>query len=126
MKVQEIMHREPPTAAPGESAASAWDRMHGERIDHLVVVTDGRVVGLVSRQDLSGPSGGAHRRMGRRVADLMRHEVPTISPGTDLRRAAAQMRRHRVGCLPVVERGRLVGVITVSDLLTLLERELHA
>lgn len=126
MKVQEIMHREPPTAAPEESAASAWDRMRAGRIDHLVVVTGGRVVGLVSRQDLSGPSGGAHRRMGRRVADLMRHEVPTISPGMDLRRAAAQMRRHEVGCLPVVERGRLVGVITVSDLLMLLERELHA
>lgn len=126
MRVQEIMRREPPTAAPEESAASAWDRMHAARMDCLVVLTEGRVVGLVSRQDLSGPSGGAHRRMGRRVADLMRHEVPTVTPATDVRRAAAQMRRHQVGCLPVVERGRLVGVITVFDLLMLLERELHA
>jgi acetoin utilization protein AcuB len=126
MKVRELVHGEPPTAAPDESASSAWERMHEARVNHLVVLKEGRVVGLVSREDLSGPSGGSHRRMGRRVADLMRREVPTVSPGTDLRRAVARMRRHSVACLPVVERGRLVGAITVSDLLALLERELDA
>lgn len=125
MKVHDVIHGAPPTAAPEESAVSAWDRMHAEHVDYLVVVRQGRVEGLVSRQDLSGPSGGAHRRMGRRVADLMRRGVPTVSPGTDLRRAVARMRRDGIACLPVVERGRLVGAITVSDLLTVLERQLH-
>ena len=126
MKVREILHGEPPTAAPDESASSAWERMHEERVNHLVVLKAGRVVGLVSKDDLSGPAGGSHRRMGRRVADLMRREVPTVSPETDLRRAVTRMRRSAVVCLPVVDRGRLVGAVTVSDLLTLLERQLEA
>lgn len=125
MKVRDILHGAQPTAEPGESASAAWDRMREEHVDHLVVLDDGRVVGLVSRQDLSGPSGGAHRRMGRRVADLMRRDVPTVSPSMDVRRAASQMRRNGIACMPVVERGRLVGAITISDLLVLLERELH-
>jgi CBS domain-containing protein len=62
--------------------------------------------------------------MGRRVADLMRPDVVKASPATDVRRAAGLMRRHGVGCLPVVDRGRLVGIVTVSDLLALLERML--
>ena len=124
MKVRDILKGEPPTAAPEESAASAWERMHVKHVDHLVVLRDECVVGLISRQDLSGPSGGAHRRMGRHVADLMRRGIPTVSPDTDLRRAAAQMRQHEVSCLPVVQRGRLLGIVTVSDLLTLLERKL--
>jgi acetoin utilization protein AcuB len=126
MKVREILHGEPPTAAPDESASSAWERMHEAHVNHLVVLEEGRVVGLVSKEDLSGPAGGAHRRMGRRVADLMRRGVPTVSPETDLRRAVTRMRRNAVACLPVVERGRLVGAVTVSDLLTLLERQLDA
>jgi len=126
VKVREILHGEPPTAAPDESASSAWERMHEERVNHLVVLKAGRVVGLVSKDDLSGPAGGSHRRMGRRVADLMRREVPTVSPETDLRRAVTRMRRNALACLPVVQRGRLVGAVTVSDLLTLLERQLEA
>ena len=126
MKVREILHGQPPTATPDESASSAWDRMHQLRANHLVVLEEGRVAGLVSREDLSGPAGGGHRRMGRRVADLMRRDVPTVSPETDLRRAVARMRRHALACLPVVERGRLIGAVTVSDLLVLLERQLEA
>ncbi|HEX8795172.1 MAG TPA: CBS domain-containing protein [Polyangiaceae bacterium] len=126
MKVRDMVHGEPATAAPEESAASAWGRMQTARVDHLVVVSRGRVVGLLSRQDMSGPSGGAHRRMGRRVADLMRGEVLTVSPQTDVRSAVSRMRRQHLACLPVVERGQLVGAITVSDLLQLLEQERRA
>jgi CBS domain-containing protein len=126
MQVQQLVHGEPPTAAPEESATTAWDRMRAKRVDQLVVVSGDHVVGLVSRQDLSGPSGGARRRMGRRVADLMRSGIPTVSPSSGLRSAVSRMRRERLSCLPVIERGRLVGVITVPDLLRLLERELRA
>jgi CBS domain-containing protein len=126
MRVHEMIHGEPATATPDESAATAWSRMQADHVDHLVVLSHGRVAGLLSRQDLSGPFGGAHRRMGRRVADLMRRRVSTVSPRSEVRNAVARMRREHLDCLPVVERGRLVGAITVSDLLELLERELGA
>ncbi len=126
MKVAEILHTDVPTASPSEMASTAWETMNERETDYLVVVRDGAVVGLVSRSDLGGPKGGAHRRMGRRIADLMHREVVTATPGTDVRRAASLMRRHRLGCLPVVQRHRLVGVVTVSDLLALLERRLSS
>ncbi len=122
MKVRDVFDSTVVTATPHESASTAWDRIQKRRADHLVVVEDGRVVGVVSRHDLSGPAGGAHRRMGRRVVDLMHSRVFVVSPSTSVARAAALMQRRRVGCLPVVERKRLVGILTVWRLLSLLER----
>ena len=122
MKVGELTKGEPITAAVHESAGAAWERMHERRVAYLVVVRDGRVVGVLSRQDLAGPSGGVHRRMGRTVGDLMRRDVATVTPQTSLRRAASLMRRQGIGCLPVLRAGKLVGLLTVSHLLEILER----
>ncbi|HEY3820261.1 MAG TPA: CBS domain-containing protein [Polyangiaceae bacterium] len=122
MKVADLLEGEPVTASAPESAASVWERMHERRVDYVAVVDSaGRVVGLLSRQDLAGPSGGTRRRMGRTVGELMHLDVVTVTPKTELRRAAALMRKHATGCLPVVSRGKLVGVLTVSQLLVVLE-----
>lgn len=126
MKVRDILVARPVTAAPEESAATAWERMQTADVSHLVVLKDGQIVGILSRHDLGGPAGGTHRRMGRRVADLMRRDVVTATPETSVQRASMLMRRHGIGCLVVVVRGRLVGTVTVSRLLALLERELTA
>jgi acetoin utilization protein AcuB len=124
MIVRDIMDPRPPKAAPDESAGVAWERMHELGVDHLVVVKDDHVVGVVSRHDLGGPAGGSHRRMGRRVADLMQKDVVTATPASSVRRATSLMRRRGIGCLPVVERDRLVGLVTVTQLLGVLERAL--
>lgn len=124
MIVRDIMDPRPPRAAPDEAAGVAWERMHELGVDHLVVVQDDRVVGVVSRHDLGGPAGGSHRRMGRRVADLMHKDVVTATPASSVRRATSLMRRRGIGCLPIVERDRLVGLVTVSQLLGVLERAL--
>jgi acetoin utilization protein AcuB len=124
VKLREILDDSPATASPDESAGTAWERMRNEDVAHLVVIKDGRVVGMVSRHDLGGPSGGAHRRMGRRVADLMRRDVITATPEMSVRRASMLMRKHRIGCLPVVARNQLVGAVEVSRLLALLEKHL--
>ncbi len=124
-RVGDVLRAGPATAAPDESATGAWERMRELGVEHLVVLHQGEVVGVLSAHHLSGPFGGVHRRMGRRVADLMTTDVVTVSPSTDLRRAARLMRSRRVGCLPVVARGRLVGALTTADLLALLERLLR-
>jgi CBS domain-containing protein len=64
--------------------------------------------------------------MGRRVGDLMHGAVVTATPATSVRRGSMWMRRRGVGCLPIVSRGRLVGVVTISLLLTVLEKLLLA
>lgn len=121
LKVCDVMREKVATAAPNESAGAAWDRMRAERVDHLVVVQDEQVAGTLARHDLSGPGGGAHRRMGRTVGDLMGRSPVTIAPDATIARAAALMRKRRVACLPVVEKkGRIVGVLTTHEMLGIL------
>jgi CBS domain-containing protein len=126
MRVKEILDDDPALASPNESAGVAWERLKALGKHHLVVVHGGRVVGVVSAHDLSGPAGGAHRRMGRRVGDLMRPDVRSVTPSTSVRTAAARMRREGIGCLPVLGAGKkLVGIVTVAQLLAVLERALR-
>jgi CBS domain-containing protein len=124
VKLRDILDPSPATASPDESASSAWERMRSLKVNHLVVLKDRLIVGVLSRRDLSGPAGGTHRRMGRRVGELMRGPVITASPTTALRSAVLTIRRKQIDCLPVVRRGKMVGIVTVSQLLGLLEREL--
>lgn len=121
LKLRDIMLENVTTATTSEAASAAWSRMRSAGVDHLVVVDDdGKIVGILSLHDLSGPHGGFRRRMGRKVGDLMRPDARTSTPGTSIARAARLMRQYRVGCLPVVTRGRLAGLVTTWDLLRLL------
>jgi acetoin utilization protein AcuB len=124
LKLSDILDAHPVTASPHESAGAAWERLKATGADHLVVLTDEKVVGVLSRHDLGGPAGGTRRRMGRRVGDLMRRDVVTATPGTSVRSGSMRMRRCGVGCLPIVAGGRLVGVVTASRLLAVLEKVL--
>jgi CBS domain-containing protein len=56
----------------------------------------------------------------------MRRDVVTATPAASVRGGSMRMRRCGVGCLPIVERGRLVGVVTASRLLAVLEKVLAA
>jgi signal-transduction protein with cAMP-binding, CBS, and nucleotidyltransferase domain len=73
-------------------------------------------VGVVSERDLGGRRGASLIR-DRRVSEVMTSPAVTASPTTTLRRAANLMRGRSIGCLPVVEAGRLRGIVTVSDIL---------
>jgi acetoin utilization protein AcuB len=121
MQVRDVMSSRVLTAGREETATAVWERLRAARSAYLVVVTkDGKVAGTLSAQDLSGPAGGGHRRMGRTVADLMRRDVVTATPATTVARAAAMMRKNRVGCLPVMNRGKLVGLLTIDEMLGIL------
>jgi acetoin utilization protein AcuB len=122
MNLRDLMNPRPVTASPDEAAGTAWERMHALRTDHLVVVQDGRVVGVVSRHDLGGPGGG-DGRLGRPIKELMHADDVVVSPMSSVRRAAMLMRKHGIACVPVVECEQLVGIVTVGHLLELLERE---
>jgi acetoin utilization protein AcuB len=122
LKVRDVMHKDAPSAAPGETAAVAWSRMNTLGVEHLVVIQEGKVVGTLAARDLSGPMGGGHRRMGRTVAELMRSDVGVATPGTTVARAAGLMRRAKVDCLPILERGKLVGIVTTREMLGILAR----
>lgn len=118
MRVADVMMGPVEIVAPEELAEAAWDRMRERGIHHLVVVDEGAVVGVISDADLGGPRGAALRR-DRAVRDLMSRKVVTVAPGTPVRRLARQLRGHSIGCVPVLDREWLVGIVTFSDLLAL-------
>ena len=116
---------------PRDSAAHARALMAQHRVNQLPVFEGPRLVGIVTDRDLRDafPSLAETMIQSRRrlpegadpsaipVEDVMTHEVLTIEPDTPLDDAARLLRRKRIGALPVVSGGRVVGIVTRSDLL---------
>ena len=111
----------------------AREIMDWARVRHVPVVDTGEhLVGMISHRDLLRASIAS---VSTRVADVerrqhlwtipisevMQTDVHTIAPDAPVREAARLMRTHKIGSLPVVSDGRLVGIITEHDLLKLLE-----
>jgi acetoin utilization protein AcuB len=121
MRVSEIMTKEVQTVPPGMAAVEAWDLMRRRRIHHLVAMAGPEVMGVLSDRDAGGRSGAGIRARSR-VADLMTAAVVTTTPDATVRKIANLMRGRTIGCLPVLAGKRLVGIVTVSDLLEALGR----
>ena len=120
MRIFEVMTKEVETVAPTLIAAEAAERVRQNRIRHLVVKDGRTIVGVLSDRDVRGR--GAAQLTQQTVADLMTRSAASIGPRDTVRAAANLMRGRTIGCLPVVERERLIGIVTVTDLLDLLGR----
>lgn len=121
MRVAEVMTQGVQTVPSTMPAAEAWELMRRKRIHHLVVTTGSDVIGVLSDRDAAGRNGASVRARST-VSDLMTTHVVTIEPAATVREVANMMRGRTIGCIPVIDRKRLVGIVTVSDLLDLLGR----
>jgi acetoin utilization protein AcuB len=121
MRVFEIMSEKVETIGASDPAELAWDQMQRSLTHHLVVTEGSLVVGVLSDRDLGGPHGEAVRQ-DRLVGDLMTRKIVTSTPDTTVREAANLLRGHVIGCLPVLQGERLVGIVTRTDLLDLIGR----
>jgi acetoin utilization protein AcuB len=127
--VREAMTPAPVTIVPEASLAAALATMRQHEIRHLPVVdADGRFVGIVTDRDLRQASFARFRSLTQGfqdlvVQDVMTCGVVTIDPQATIARAATVMFERRIGSLPVVENGQIVGILTERDLLKLLMRE---
>ena len=135
MKISEMMSRDVVMIGPAESCLDAVVRMQRARVRHLPVVNrDGLLVGIVTDRDLrhhlfsprvfealgSAPVDVLLDRI--RVAEIMSTHVMTVEAGASVGDAAGTMRKHRVGSLPVMEHGRMVGIVTEVDILRQIAR----
>lgn len=116
-----IMSTNVSTVEPQQAASFAWSRMRRQKVRHLVVTENGRLRGIVSEGDLSGRSRSGDLT-GRMVEDVMTPRVVSAAPDTTLEKAANLIGKQRIGSLPVVEDGRLVGIVTATDVFDELER----
>ncbi len=129
MRVERRMQRRLITIRPDESVDRAQTLMALYGIRHLPVLEGGRLVGVISDGDVRGTMvqqrGSCGTRAGRtyfldpgaRVEEAMTPDPIVATPATDIEEAARTLLERKIGCLPVVEGGRLVGIITDSDIL---------
>jgi acetoin utilization protein AcuB len=122
-----MMQTEVVTVTPDTSLGAAQRLMRAQRIRHLPVVSGTRLVGIVTDRDMreAVPSPATTLSRGEIAYQLdttpvktcMTREVISIGPDTDMVHAARLLLEYRFGCLPVVEAGTLIGVVTELDCL---------
>jgi len=131
MLVRNWMKRPVHSVKPKESALHARSLLEKYRINQLPVLVNGELVGIVTDRDLRDvfPSvfESAAAKSGERhewpdpekvtVEAIMTANVATVAPSDHVVDAARLMRRDRIGAVPVVEQGQVVGILTRSDLL---------
>lgn len=128
--VSDVMSRDVQTLGRNDRLSIADDLMRQKRIRHLPVLdADGEVAGIVSQRDLFRGALVKALGYGRSqedkiletlvVKEVMATDVVTISPAAPLKEAAATMLEKKIGSLPVVDGGRLVGILTEADFVAL-------
>jgi CBS domain-containing protein len=126
LRVRDLMTERVLTVGPGDTVDKIYDAMTQHSIRHLAVIDgDGDLVGVVSHRDLLRHAliervdlplfvqRAVLRRT--RVEEIMTSEIETAEPDQPLAEAAQIMFDGKLGCLPVVEGWRVVGILTESD-----------
>ncbi len=119
LTVRDVMVTALVTVEPRETARHAYRLMRDHRFRHLPVVEDGQLVGILSDRDLR-PVLLSPTLARARVGELMSEDLTTVGPDALVEEAASLLVVKKIGCLPVVADGRLVGIVTETDLLGVL------
>ena len=128
---REIMMGSPVSLKPDDNLDLANDVIALGRIRHIPVVQDGRLVGMITERDLIGAA--ANKIFGLkqasksallktvRIKDVMKKRVVTVAPDTPIKDTVHLMAEKKIGCVPVVADGALVGLDTTTDVLRYVE-----
>ena len=124
LSVSEIMTREPYTIGPDDTLEAARKMMAEHHIRHIPVVNEnGSLVGLVSQRDVLAAAdstvlntaGDNSPERYVAVSSIMTTPVQTTEENSSLRGTAMFLQQHKLGCLPVIDKGVLTGIITDAD-----------
>jgi len=114
MLVGKRMSKDPVTVTAEDLLIQARLKMQRGGFRRLPVVSDGQLVGIITDRDTREHAGYLDRT---EVKAAMSKKPITVTPATTLETAAQILLKRKIGGLPVVENGRLVGMITTSDVL---------
>jgi CBS domain-containing protein len=130
--VADIMTDNVTTISPRDTLEFVEEAMEVFRFRHLPAEEDGRLLGVLTHRDvlrtaastLAAGNKVSTEKLQRRhtVADVMTRDVKTVAPDTPLAEAASLLHQERIGCLPVIADGKLVGIVTESDFVKLAAR----
>ena len=130
--VREIMMGSPVTLKPEDTLDLANDIICLGRIRHIPIVKDEKLVGLLSERDLIGTAaikilGLDQKRKSAMlksvlIKDVMARKVITVKGNTPIKTAARLMANKKIGCVPVVENGALIGLLTTTNILRYVEK----
>ncbi len=136
MKVADVCTRPAVVVDPDVSAPQARKIMEEKKIRRLPVVDKGQLVGIVTLSDLlkAAPSPATSLSIWElnylldkvKVREIMTRDVITTTPDADLRTVAAQLAERKIGGMPVIDNGEVVGIITESDVFRALVKLLDA
>lgn len=123
IRINEVMTRGLHTLPEKASLEDAIRLMAEKHIRHIPIVdTNGQLIGLVTHRDVLAATDSRLRAESERqdpasipLSTIMTRKVATIDEHVSLRNAALHLERHKYGCLPVVSKGKLKGIITDSD-----------
>jgi predicted transcriptional regulator len=116
MRIAEIMTSKVICVAPDDPLSVAREHFRVNDIHHLLVLERAKVVGVISLRELIG------KPLDATVGSVMLRNVMTVGPDSSTREVAAAMIGRGHGCVPVVENGRVAGIVTTTDLLRVLSR----
>ena len=111
MYVKELMTPRVISVRPSDTLGTARQSLRENRIHHLLVLDRDTIVGVVSYRDLIG------RNDTQTVAEVMSRDVATVTPWDTVRNAAQRLLGLTHGCLAVMDRDQIAGVVTTTDLL---------
>jgi acetoin utilization protein AcuB len=130
MNIANVMIRDVRTVDVGASAREVYTMMKEGGYRHVPVVRDGKLAGIVSDRDVRLVMTVSHHEMEEageehipehiRVGDIMTENPAILVPESDLKHVVQLMTKHKIGALPVVQKGEVVGIVTQTDLLKLL------
>jgi CBS domain-containing protein len=129
MLVEEAMTAHTRTVRPDQSLSDVRSIFEEEGFRHLPVMGNDGLVGMITHTDLMRVTYGAHIAEAdfeindlilesTTVEESMSKKLVIIEIGADLKEAARLMRKYKVGCVPVVDNGDLLGLVTTTDILS--------
>lgn len=117
MRVGQIMHKKPITISPEKRVGQALKLMQQHHIRHLPVIKNDHMVGWISARTLREVLLASMLEV-ITVGDVMVEAPISVTPETTVEEAARLVHEHKIGGMPVLEGEKLVGVLTVNDLLS--------
>ena len=135
LKVRDIMSTDLVTLKEDDDLGLAENVMRFGRIRHLPVVTNGKLVGLVTHRDILRAQVSSladlpledrnELKLSIPAREIMKKDIETIGPDETVLDAAKILKENKYGCLPVVNNRKLIGIITEADFIDLVIRALE-